>query len=215
MSNTIKVILITVVIIAIGAFGYWYATSGSTPETTGVLQSSNPALGGVDSPLAADDTAISDKFLALLLNMRTIKLDQSIFSDAAFTSLKDFSTTITPEANPGRANPFAPIGVDAAGAQALVVTTGLTAAITKDTATFVGALPVGSVVTKRYFEYGTVNATPLANITAGVQGDVVTGAFTFNITGLTPNTTYYVRAAAVANGTTVYGQMQSFKTLAQ
>lgn len=216
MSNTIKVILITVVIIAIGAFGYWYATSGSTPDaSTSALQSSNPVLGGEVSPLAADDTAISDKFLALLLNMRTIKLDQSIFADAAFTSLKDFSTTITPEANPGRANPFAPIGVDAAGAQALVVTTGLTTAITKNTATFIGALPIGSVVTKRYFEYGTVTTTPLPNITAGVQGDVVSGAFTFNITGLTPNTTYYVRAATVANGATIYGQIQSFKTLAQ
>lgn len=217
MSNTVKIILIAVVIIAIGAFGYWYSTSDSvnTSPATGALQSSNPALGGASSLLTTDDAAISDKFLALLLNMRTLKLDQSIFSDVAFTSLKDFSTTITPETNPGRANPFAPIGVDAVGAQALVVTTGQIVGVTKDSAMFVGSLPAGSVVTKRYFEYGTVSAVPLPNTTAGVQADTVSGVFTFTVTGLIPNTTYYVRAAALANGTTSYGEIISFKTPVQ
>ncbi len=216
MSNTLKILLIALVIIAIGAFGYWYATSTpSAPANTGALQSSNTALSGQTPALSGNDSVISDKFLALLLNMQTIKLDQSIFSDAAFTSLKDYSTTIKPEENPGRANPFAPIGVDAAGAQAVTVTTAPVVGITKNTAMFSGALPVGAVVTKRYFEYGTTNVIPLPNITAGVQGDVATGGYTFNITGLVPSTTYYVRAAAVVNGSTIYGQVVSFKTLAQ
>lgn len=215
MSNTIKVILVAVVIIAIAVFGYWYATSPSSEQTSGVLQSSNTALGGVASPLDAGESAVSDKFLALLLNMRTIKLDQSIFSDSTFTSLRDFSTTINPETNPGRVNPFAPIGIDAAGAVPLSVTTSPVINITRNTATFAGVLPSNAVVTRRFFEYGTTSVTPLPNSTTGVPGDLVTGAFVFNITGLTPNTTYYVRAATLANGVTTYGQLVSFKTLAQ
>ena len=207
--------LIATVIIAIGVFGYWYATSGGTPAPKSALQSSGVQTGGANSPLSVNDTAISDKFLTLLLNMKTIKLDQSIFSDVAFTSLRDFSTTIAPETNPGRANPFAPIGFDVAGTANIIVTTGQPSTITKNTATFVGSLPLGSIAAKQYFEYGNKNTTPLSNITAGVPSDPSTGTFIFNLVGLVPNTIYYYRAAAISNGATVYGQLVSFKTLAQ
>jgi hypothetical protein len=213
MSNTIKVVLVAVVIILIGGFGYWYATSSGTQAPQGTLQTTSTVP--TASPLNATDTAISDKFLVLLLNMRTIKLDQSIFSDEAFASLKDFSTTITPETNPGRANPFAPIGVDAAPVQNLVVTTNQAGAVTKNAATFSGSVPAGTVVTKRYFEYSTTATPPFANTTVGVPGDAATGGFSFSVSSLTPNTTYYYRAAVVAGGTTTYGSVMSFKTLAQ
>ncbi len=215
MSNTLKVLLIAAVLIAIAAFGYWYATS--TPTTTGgsALQSSGSQLAGGSSPLSQADTAISDKFLSLLLNMRTIKLDQSLFTDPAFSSLRDFSTTINPESNPGRENPFAPIGIDAIGTQSVVVTTTQPTSVTKNTAVLTGSIPVGSVVAKRYFEYGTTGATPLPNTTAGVPNDVATGGFTFTLNGLVPNTTYYYRAVVVSGGSPVYGSIVSFKTLAQ
>jgi hypothetical protein len=215
MSNTLKVILAATIIIAIGVFGYWYATknTASPAAPTGSLQSSNAQVAAQNSPLAPNDTAISDKLLTLLLNMRTIELNQSIFTDAAFTSLKDFSTTINPEPNPGRANPFAPIGADGAPTQPVItVTTGQVANVTKSTATFIGTLPIGSIVTKRYFEYGVTANPPLPNVTASVAADPATGGFGFNITGLLPNTTYYVRAAAVVAGGTIYGSVVSFKT---
>ncbi len=203
--------LIAVIIIAIAVFGYWYSTRPTTNTSATALQSAT----GQVSPLEATDTAISDKFLALLLNMKTIKLDQGIFTDTAFTTLRDFSTTIAPETNPGRNNPFAPIGLDSTATQAVTVTTGTAIAVTKNSATFVGALPVGSVTAKRYFEYGTTANTPLGSATAGVPMDAATGSFTFNIVGLQPNTTYYVRAAAITSLGTTYGQVTSFKTLAQ
>ncbi len=43
-------------------------------------------------------------------------------------------------------------------------------------------------------------------------GKTETGAFTASMTGLTPNTTYYVRAYATGWGGTVYGDQVSFKT---
>ncbi len=51
-------------------------------------------------------------FLSLLLNVKNIKLDDSIFMSPAFISLHDSSIILVPDGNEGRPNPFAPIGVD-------------------------------------------------------------------------------------------------------
>jgi hypothetical protein len=55
------------------------------------------------------DTALSQKLLVTLQNLHTIKLDNSIFSDPAFQSLTDFGVVLPPQ-QPGRRNPFAPLG---------------------------------------------------------------------------------------------------------
>lgn len=52
---------------------------------------------------------VSQEILATLGNLRTIKLDNSIFSDPLFISLSDFGVNIPPAAA-GRRNPFAPVG---------------------------------------------------------------------------------------------------------
>jgi hypothetical protein len=52
------------------------------------------------------------EILALLADMKKIKLDESIFSDPAFQSLQDLSIELVPEPK-GRPNPFAPLGRDA------------------------------------------------------------------------------------------------------
>ena len=56
-------------------------------------------------------SASQSNLLALLLEIRTIKLDESILSDSAFRSLKDFGQEIIPEPV-GRENPFAPVNFD-------------------------------------------------------------------------------------------------------
>ena len=58
-----------------------------------------------DSPQAQSGREI----LALLLNLKSLKLDASIFNDPVFISLVDFGQNI-PERSHGRTNPFAPIG---------------------------------------------------------------------------------------------------------
>jgi len=78
--------------------------SNLVPETTTLLS-------GTTSLVEVDNTFGQD-FLALLLSVKNIKLDDSIFSNPAFTSLHDSSILLIPDGNEGRANPFAPIGAD-------------------------------------------------------------------------------------------------------
>ncbi len=49
-------------------------------------------------------------FLPILLNVKNIKLDDSIFADPAFMALVDGSITLIPDTDEGRPNPFAPLG---------------------------------------------------------------------------------------------------------
>ena len=66
--------------------------------------------GGADS---LDEVASLDQdFLPMLLSVKTIRLDDSIFSDPAFMSLVDGSIELIPEGNEGRPNPFAPLGAE-------------------------------------------------------------------------------------------------------
>ncbi|KKR79481.1 MAG: hypothetical protein UU24_C0007G0008 [Candidatus Nomurabacteria bacterium GW2011_GWA2_40_9] len=59
------------------------------------------------------NSQIAKDFLSLLLSVKNITLDDAIFNDIAFTSLRDSSIILTPLGNEGRPNPFAPIGAEA------------------------------------------------------------------------------------------------------
>ncbi|MGW8185212.1 MAG: Ig-like domain-containing protein [Candidatus Moraniibacteriota bacterium] len=67
----------------------------------------------------------------------------------------------------------------------------------------------GNATTTRYMEWGTVSGTYTSSCTAGIGG---VGAYSCNMTGLTPDTTYYVRAKAVNSVGTAYGTELSFQT---
>ncbi len=68
----------------------------------------------------------------------------------------------------------------------------------------------GEVVTARGICYATATNPTIANTI--VTGGSGTGLFTTNLTGLTPNTTYYVRAYATNSVGTAYGNEISFTT---
>ena len=95
----------------------------------------------------------------------------------------------------------------------LAATTAATS-ITTTTATSGGNVTSdgGATVTERGIVYATT-----ANPTTGntkVQSGSGTGSFTSNMTGLSPNTTYYVRAYAINSSGTAYGAQISFTTSA-
>ena len=94
-----------------------------------------------------------------------------------------------------------------------VVTTGVVTQITETTAVAGGNVTSdgGASVTERGVVYGTAeNPTTASGKVVNGSG---TGTFTCNLTGLQPNTKYYVRAYAVNSQGTAYGEQVSFTTL--
>lgn len=69
----------------------------------------------------------------------------------------------------------------------------------------------GASVTERGICYATTQNPTTAN--SKVVSGTGTGAYTSNLTGLTANTTYYVRAYAINSSGTAYGSQVSFTTL--
>lgn len=70
--------------------------------------------GGTPTPalttenVAASQTAVEQELISLLLELRSIKLDESIFADTRFRGLEDFGQNVIEEPV-GRTNPFAPL----------------------------------------------------------------------------------------------------------
>ncbi|QNH63077.1 LamG-like jellyroll fold domain-containing protein [Hymenobacter sediminicola] len=69
----------------------------------------------------------------------------------------------------------------------------------------------GATVSERGVVYSTTNTTPTTSNTK-VQIGSGTGTFSQALTGLTPGTTYYVRAYAINTAGTGYGTVQPFTT---
>ncbi len=96
--------------------------------------------------------------------------------------------------------------------ETLQVTTASASSISQTAATSGGNVPSdgGSAVTARGVCWGTSQSPTVANSkTTDGSG---TGSFTSSITGLTANTTYYVRAYATNSAGTIYGNQVSFTT---
>ncbi len=102
MNNKIIIAVIVIVVI----IGGWYGLSMSQSSAGASLSSGGSLLGS--TVVSGDEDS---DVLKVLLDMRTIKLDDSIFQNPAFNVLKDTSQQIIPEPV-GRDNPFAPVGSD-------------------------------------------------------------------------------------------------------
>lgn len=112
LRNTILFVSIAAVL----ALGYIFFVRSGAPAPGSLVTSSAaplPDLGGA-APSSAADTAIAKDFLALLLNVKNIKLEDAIFADPSFQNLHDSSIALTPDGTEGRPNPFAKLGSDAA-----------------------------------------------------------------------------------------------------
>lgn len=112
-----KILVVGVAFVAAAAL--WYGMSRSSDSATTIVTSSaagtsnNP--GGVVTPGPVDKD--TQQILEILLALRAVKLDEMLFSNPAFVSLKDFSTQIVPE-TVGRPDPFAPLGANGSSSAA-------------------------------------------------------------------------------------------------
>lgn len=105
-----KLVVLGVALVAAGALWYGMSESSSQAPTIVASGAAQGTTGSVanGAPLDKD----SQRILEILLALRSVKLDDAIFSSNSFISLKDFSTPIVPEPV-GRADPFAPLGTAA------------------------------------------------------------------------------------------------------
>ncbi len=109
MKGPLKKILIVVAVLGLAALGYYFFKNKSAAPALPPLTSSSPS--GV--PITDQSTAsVGDEFLSQLLGLNTIRLDTGILTGSPFLALQDFSVTLPPITDEGRANPFKPIGSD-------------------------------------------------------------------------------------------------------
>ena len=211
--KVIKIILGFVVIGAIAGAGLYFLAGSNSKSKAQPLSSQTGATANAGAQ-GGSTTVNSDDFLGLLLNISSIKLDDSLFTMQSFRSLRDFSTTLTKDVTSGRPNPFAPIGQDASQdiSGSYTVTTVQPAQVTATSALLGAVLPQGLVPAERWFEWGTDANGPYPNQTPKVQQNLNNGTYSFALTGLTPNTTYYVRAAARVGSVQFFGTVVPFKT---
>ncbi len=111
MTPKIKNIIIFLAIGTILVLIYFFYIKVS-PEVAPLVSSSG--IPTVSNTAAKNgDSSVTKDFLTLLLNVKNIKLDDTIFSDIAFTSLDgSHSIMLMSDGNEGRPNPFAPLGTN-------------------------------------------------------------------------------------------------------
>ena len=85
-------------IIIISAAAY-FMFAPAVPQTDSLLQA---------DPTNAEGNASSARVLSLLGQIKSLRIDTSIFKSEAYQSLRDYSVDI-PELDVGRPNPFAPL----------------------------------------------------------------------------------------------------------
>jgi len=113
MNSKIKNIIILVVVAVVLILVYFlFIKKGPVDSTTLTSSSGVPIAQGTTN--TNEVANISEDFISLLLSVKSIKLDDSIFQDPSFISLKDSSITLVQDGNEGRTNPFAPIGSEVA-----------------------------------------------------------------------------------------------------
>ena len=113
MASRIKNIIIFTIIAASLILIYIFFIK-KAPEEENFISSSNTTLS--DTNTLQQNSLIARDFLSVLLSVKSIKLNDTIFSDGAFVQLHDSSILLTSPSpgDQGRLNPFAPIGYEAA-----------------------------------------------------------------------------------------------------
>ena len=103
----IKNILIPLALVAVLILGYIFFIK-KAPDASTLTSNITTSTSVTD----AGSLPITQEFVTLLLNVKNIKLDDSIFRDPAFAILTDSSISLVPDGTQGRPNPFAPVGAD-------------------------------------------------------------------------------------------------------
>jgi len=120
MSKIKNIIIFTVIAVVLILIYIFFIKP--SPEEQNLVSSSNiNTTTLVDTSTINQNSLIAQDLLSVLLGVKNIKLDDTIFSDVAFLNLHDSSILLAPLGNEGRSNPFAPIGFEAVVAPVIPV----------------------------------------------------------------------------------------------
>ncbi|MCC7436785.1 hypothetical protein IT402_02850 [Candidatus Nomurabacteria bacterium] len=211
MSRKTKIFALIVlglaaVIFAISSFSGKEEDTSVNPNNLLISNTGVIPLPGNDNPIINSN----DEFSKVLSTIKNIVIDTSVLQNPAYILLRDFPVSLGTD-SVGRSNPFAPIGVDSpVSTQETLVQTLQAGKITKTTAeagaqvSLSSSAPVSVV-----FEYGTTDTfgsvTPATIVTKNTT-------VLSTLTGLIPETLYYVRAVAIVGSSTTVANTTSFVT---
>ncbi|MEJ0001963.1 MAG: hypothetical protein WDN09_02165 [bacterium] len=111
MAKTKNIIIVAVIIVVLAA-GYAVFFRQAPGDEANLVSSADGTMMPADSGPADVAGGVASDFLNLLLSVKSITLNDAIFSDPAFATLRDSSISLVPDGTEGRPNPFAPIGTD-------------------------------------------------------------------------------------------------------
>lgn len=113
-KSSLKTLLIILVfgVVILGIILFLGSRSGKpqTPATGLVSQSSGTEVSAGSLSDTNSTVRRSDEIVAILNSVSSIDLDDSIFRNPAFAKLRDINSLLPTDRNPGRTNPFLPIG---------------------------------------------------------------------------------------------------------
>lgn len=220
MSKKVKTFAIVILIIAalIWAMSFFGNQDSSTPNNELNSSTSNSPAAGV--PLNTNSVpAGNGEFSDILSSISTITIDTSIFNNPSYKSLRDFPVTLGSDIK-GRPNPFAPVGNDQGTIGGINVQSNNGSVqfetlqpnkVTATTAEFGAQAMVSSTIgAKVVFEYGINDLLGNASAPVALASN---GTALTRVTGLSPDTTYYVRAVLTQGSNVVPGEKMTFTTL--
>jgi hypothetical protein len=116
MTSTLKKLIIALVVVVVLAGGFYlYQNSKTGVATTGGLVSDSGAVATAPTGANTDPAVLAaqsrtDELVALLSRVSQITVDTAVMDSPAFGQLIDLSIQLPVDSNPGRPNPFQPIG---------------------------------------------------------------------------------------------------------
>jgi len=149
-------------------------------------------------------------FLTTLISLKQIKIDNTIFSNKGFNSLKNNAVSIE-KIPAGRINPFAPVEGKIANSSSYypkAITNGATQ-ITSNSVILNGTLNAVSEASDAYFVYGPTY--DLGSTTSKVKQSLA-GTIIKNVLGLKAKTKYFYKACTKIDNTELCGEILSFTT---
>ncbi len=119
-KNNLKTLIIILVVVIVAGIAFKVISNkpAATRQNQGVGLVTSSATGSAVTPgVIADNgisptTAQSNELVVLLKSVSTLTLSNAVFTNPTFNVLQDISSRVRVEGDPGRPNPFLPIGQD-------------------------------------------------------------------------------------------------------